>query len=548
MLPPYTGTPGALRVGLAKSTSNLFRDRERRPRPKIDLARFDEVIRIDERARTVVAEGMIPYVALADATLAHGLMPAVVPQLKTITLGGAVAGVGIESSSFRYGLVHDTITALEIVTGDGRIVTAGRDNEHRDLFHGFPNSYGTLGYALSVTAKLIPVKPFVALRHVRYQSAEACFADLPRHCDDAAVEFLDGTVFAPDEIHLTLGSFADKAPPTSDYTFERIYYRSIRERREDWLTTRDYLWRWDTDWFWCSKNLGAQHPLVRRLLGRERLNSTTWQRVVRWNSRWGLTRAWNRLRGLHPESVIQDVDIPLEHAAAFLAFLHREIGILPIWLCPTRAPVTAPTFTLYPLRPGTLYVNFGFWDVVTHRTDRPAGYRNRLIEQRVRELGGFKSLYSDSYYTEDEFWTVFDRSAYVALKTRYDPNSALPDLYARMRSGNDRGARIRRAESAAPARDRSGRDSTASLVGLEDLHVLVRIAVIRLGDLRQRVAGHDGVARGLGRALVHGHHVVDLGHARHVARNKAPIFPLVAWSGADAESPSLTSSRRRTSR
>jgi hypothetical protein len=54
-----------------------------------------------------------------------------------------------------------------------------------------------------------------------------------------------------------------------------------------------------------------------------------------------------------------------------------------------------------------------------------------LIEQRVSELGGLKSLYSDSYYTEDEFWTVFDHSAYVALKTRYDPNSALPDLYAK---------------------------------------------------------------------------------------------------------------------
>ena len=46
----------------------------------------------------------------------------------------------------------------------------------------------------------------------------------------------------------------------SDYTFEHIYYRSIRSASTDYLTTRDYLWRWDTDWFWCSKNFGAQHP------------------------------------------------------------------------------------------------------------------------------------------------------------------------------------------------------------------------------------------------------------------------------------------------
>jgi FAD/FMN-containing dehydrogenase len=422
---------GPPQVGLVKSTSNLFRDRARRPRPAIDLACFDRVIRIDERAPTVEAEGMIPYVALADATLARGFAPAVVPQLKSITLGGAVAGVGIESSSFRHGLVHHTITALEVLTGDGCVVTALPDNEHRDLFFGFPNSYGTLGYALAVSARLVPVKPFVALTHVRFASAEDCFAEVARRCDDSTLDFLDGTVFAGDEMYLTLGRFADAAPRTSDYTYEHIYYRSIRERKEDWLATRDYLWRWDTDWFWCSKNVGAQHPLLRRLLGRSRLNSVTWQRIMRWNSRWGVTRAIDRLRGVHPESVIQDVDIPLARAAEFLAFLHREVGILPIWLCPIRAPAGSGDFPLYPLEAGAIYVNFGFWDVVADRVARPPGYRNRMIEQRVREFGGLKSLYSDSYYTEDEFWSVFDRPAYVALKARYDPRGALPDLYAK---------------------------------------------------------------------------------------------------------------------
>ncbi len=416
-------------IGLAKTTSNLFRDRAAKASPRVDLAQFDDIIRVDPAAGVVEAEGMATYAALVDATLRDGAMPAVVPQLKSITLGGALAGVGIEASSFRWGLVHHTVAALEVLTGDGRIVSCTPDNEHRDLFFGFPNSYGTLGYALAVTARTTPVKPFVALEHIRHETAESCFAAIARRCDDPGLDFLDGVVFAPDEIYLTLGRFVDRAPYTSDYTFERIYYRSIRERKTDFLTVRDYLWRWDTDWFWCSKNIGAQHPLVRRLLGRERLNSITYQRIMRWNSRWGVTRGLDRLRGRHSESVIQDVDIPLDHAADFLDFMMREIGILPIWLCPIRVPASPARFALYPLHAGTLYINFGFWDVVRDRESHAPGFRNRLIERKVTELNGLKSLYSDSYYTKDEFWSVFDRAAYSALKARYDPAGALPDLY-----------------------------------------------------------------------------------------------------------------------
>ena len=191
---------------------------------------------------------------------------------------------------------------------------------------------------------------------------------------------------------------------------------------------RDWLWRWDTDWFWCSKNLGAQHPLLRRLLGRERLNSRTYTRVMRWNARWGVTRRWARLRGLHAESVIQDVDIPLARAEEFLDFLRRDIGILPVWVCPLRAPAADP-FALYPLDGGALYVNFGFWDVVESRAAHEAGHYNRLVEREVLRLGGIKSLYSESRFTREEFARAYGMPAYAALKARYDPQQRLLGLY-----------------------------------------------------------------------------------------------------------------------
>jgi FAD/FMN-containing dehydrogenase len=414
-------------VGLHKDTSNLFRDRVSNARRRLDVRAFSEVLEVGEGH--VEAEGMATYEALVDACLARGVMPAVVPQLKTITLGGAVAGVGIESSSHRHGLVHDTVLELEVLLGDGRIVTATRDNEHAALFFGFPNSYGTLGYALRVKAKAIPVKPYVRLEHVALRDFKAYFGALGEVLRAGEADFVDGTVFGPQRMFLTLGRFADTAPYTSDYTFEKIYYRSIEQRSEDYLTIKDYLWRWDTDWFWCSKNVGAQNPFLRRFLfGKAKLGSRHYTRIMRWNSRAGITKKVERLLRLHSESVIQDVDIPLARAAEFAEFYAREIALWPQWICPIG--LGKQNFTLYPMR-SDWYVNFGFWDVKRTREAHAPGHFNRMIEQKVTALGGIKSLYSDSFFPEDEFGRLYGGAAYAELKRRYDAAGAFPGLYAK---------------------------------------------------------------------------------------------------------------------
>jgi FAD/FMN-containing dehydrogenase len=415
-------------VGLAKDTSNLFRDRDAAGRRLLDVRHFDHVLGVDAGAGEVEAEGMATYEAIVEATLAAGAMPAVVPQLKTITLGGAAAGVGIEATSFRAGLVHETLTELDVLTGTGEVVRCRPDNEHADLFFGFPNSYGTLGYALRLRARTRPVLPRVAITHRRFGDPETFFAALDATCRGDA-DFVEGVVFDRGRIVLTEARFAVTARATSDYTFERIYYRSLLERTEDWLDVRDWLWRWDTDWFWCSKNVGAQNPLLRRLYGRGRLNSRTYQRIMRWNARHGVTRALDALRGGHAESVIQDVDIPLGNAPRFLDFLLSEIGILPIWVCPITPTPVAHRFVLFPMRPGERYVNFGFWDVLHRREPYPAGHFNRRIEAAVGEHGGIKSLYSDSYFERAPFERIYGGDAYRALKDRYDPHRVFPDLY-----------------------------------------------------------------------------------------------------------------------
>lgn len=417
-------------IGLGKSTSNLFRDRQAARKQLLDVTDLTQVLRVDPQGLWAEAEGMATYATIVDATLAQGVMPTVVPELKSITIGGATTGVGIESSSFKHGLVHEGMLEMEVLLPDGRVVVCTPSNEHRELFYGFPNSYGTLGYALKLRFRVVPVKDCVQLKHVRHSSAAAFFEAIAVACTKDS-DFLDGTVFGPDEMYLTTGRFTDHAPYTSDYTYENIYYQSIRRREVDYLSTVDYLWRWDTDWFWCSKHFFVQHPFVRALAGKSRLNSVTYTKIMRWNAKWRVTHRLNRLLGFRSESIIQDVDIPIEGAAAFLEFFQREIGIAPVWVCPIRTTQQSARFQLYRLDPDRIYINFGFWDVKRDRRRLEPGHYNRQIERKVRELGGIKSLYSDVYLDPQEFWQAYNKPAYDRLKTQYDPAGALKDLYAK---------------------------------------------------------------------------------------------------------------------
>ncbi|QGN59390.1 FAD-binding protein [Nostocoides sp. HKS02] len=434
----YRAIPRDAPVRLAKKTSNLFRARSATSAPGLDVSSLDGVITIDLQARTADVQGMCTYEHLVDATLAHGLAPLVVPQLKTITLGGAVTGLGIESTSFRSGLPHESVLEMDILTGSGEIVTAAPDGPHADLFHGFPNSYGTLGYATRLRIALEPTLPFVALRHVRFHDLEHLVDTLGQVVDTAQhdgvrVDYVDGVVFSATEAYLTLGTQTAEPGPASDYTGQQIFYRSIQhdspEPKTDRLTIHDYLWRWDTDWFWCSRAFGAQDPRIRRLWPRRYRRSSTYWKLIALDHRYGIADRIEARRGQPPrERVVQDIEVPLGRTAEFVHWFLREIPIEPIWLCPVRSRDHWP---LYPLRPGETYVNVGFWSSVPRDADGDPGAANRLIEAQVTALDGHKSLYSDSFYDQDQFWRLYGGDAYAELKRRYDPDSRLLDLYSK---------------------------------------------------------------------------------------------------------------------
>ena len=325
---------------------------------------------------------------------------------------------------------------MEVLTGTGDIVRASV-NENPDLFRAFPNSYGTLGYSVRLKIELEEVKPFVSLRHLRFSSVPDLIDAMDRIIETGGlhgdrVDYLDGVVFSADESYLCVGIQTGTPGPVSDYTGSDIYYRSIQHPEgeiQDRLTIHDYLWRWDTDWFWCSRAFGAQNPRIRRWWPRRYRRSSFYWKLIGYDQRFDIADRIEMRNGRPPrERVVQDVEVPIERTAEFLRWFLETVPIEPIWLCPLRLRDDR-SWSLYPIRPNHTYVNVGFWSSVPVGPED--GYTNKMIERKVSELDGHKSLYSDAYYSEGEFDALYGGEIYRTVKKTYDPDSRFLDLYAK---------------------------------------------------------------------------------------------------------------------
>jgi FAD/FMN-containing dehydrogenase len=413
---------------LSKDTSNLFRG-SKRDQARLDVRSLNQVIAINPEARTVDVEGVCTYETLVRETLKYGLAPAIVPELKTITVGGAYAGIGVETASFRYGFMHETVLEADILTGEGTIRTCSL-TQNRDLFVGFPNSYGSLGYALRVRLQLFAVKPYVKLERETFLSSEPFVARLRelgvrgRSKVGADIAFIEGTVFAPNRYVVSVGRYCEHAPYVRNI-YKVPFYKTIPALAEDYLTVFDYFFRYDPDWFWCSRYLGMENPLVRALVGHKRMRSSHYYRVAAWSGKHPLVsrireRFWRR------ESLIQDAEMPSEKALSFIEWFDSIIGMKPYLVAPIQQ-YSSVVYPLSPITPGKQFMNVGFY--APHKTNKPPLYYTKLIDQKILTMRARKMLYSVTTLSEQEFWTMFAHKPYEELKKKYDPNSVFAGLY-----------------------------------------------------------------------------------------------------------------------
>lgn len=380
---------------------------------KLDISDLDEIIQIDPESRICIAEPGVTFGRVVDASIKLGLAPAVVPELKTITIGGAVAGCSIESTSFRLGGFHDSCLAYEVVTAKGEILNCTPDNENRLLFQMVHGTFGTLGIITLLKFRLIPAKPFVKVVYERYTSLDQYLNTIWSHYVNQDLDFMDGIIHSPGDYVLSAGYYVDQAPYTHSYDWMRIYYKSTARRKEDYLETPDYFFRY-------NKGVTNVHPqsFIGRLLFGRFINSNSTLKMA------------NLFRKIIPSSFIPitvDTFIPFSKMEDFMAWYEAAIKHFPLWCVPYKIVHRYEWVSEEFLSrvQDELFLDIALYGMRSEHAE----YYYKVIEEKLFELGAIKTLISTNLYSEEEFWQIWNKRNYDAVKAVTDPDNIFRGLY-----------------------------------------------------------------------------------------------------------------------
>jgi delta24-sterol reductase len=348
------------------------------------------------------------------------------------------AGTSGESSSFRYGLFDRTVAGVEIILGNGEVIWASAE-QHRDLFFTAAGSCGSLGVITLLKMELIEAKSYVELEYIPVRNVEEAVQELRHYEGESNVAYMDGIMYSMTSGVIMIGRLTDKAIPGRSPTFDRAadpwFYMHAEDVLKTMTSSRDakhyketiavqtYLFRYDRGVFWSGLRAFKYFVTPFNRLTRYLLDPFMYSRTM--------VHALHR-SGIAKQTIIQDYGVPYRSAAEFIQWTNERTGIWPLWLCPVKsAPRDERSFSQGNNINEEILLDVGIWDMGPK--DRQAFIKlNREFEAKVTELGGMKCLYAHSYYTEQEFWDIYDEEKYVALRSKYHAQS-LPSVYDKVK-------------------------------------------------------------------------------------------------------------------
>ncbi|KAI0510159.1 hypothetical protein KFK09_010759 [Dendrobium nobile] len=442
----------------------------------VDLSAFKNILYIDKEKMVAKLEPLVNMGQITRATVPMNLALSVVAEFNDLTVGGLINGYGIEGSSHIYGLFSDTIVALEVVLADGRVVRATKDNEYSDLFYAIPWSQGTIGLLVSAEIKLIPIKEYMKLTYkpARGNLKELAkgFADsfAPTNGDQSKVpDFVEGMIYSPTEAVFMTGVYASKEEAKKKgnvinnygWWFKPWFYQYAQRTLEkgefiEYIPTREYYHRHTRSIYWEGKLIlpfGDQW-WFRWLLG--------WMMPPKL-SLLKITQIEAIRNYYHDRHVIQDILIPLYKVGDALEFLHQEMEVYPLWLCPHRLfklPVKTmifpePGFELHHRQGDTSYAQM-FSDIGVYYAPGPVIRGEEFngveavhrLEQWLIDNHGFQPQYSVSELNEKNFWRMFDGGLYEKCRLKYGALGTFMSVYYKSKKGRKTEKEVQEAEAA----------------------------------------------------------------------------------------------------
>jgi FAD/FMN-containing dehydrogenase len=389
----------------------------------VDVSALDQILVVDPSRQVAVVEGQVTMGALVRATLAHGLIPAVVPEFRQFTVSGLISGEGVQSSSHRYGGFAQTVSSIEVLLADGRTLTTSADH-HSEVFSALPESLGTLGIVTAATIRLVPARPFVKCRYRRFDS-------LPAYLDafSAALgqnDFHEGFVFGPRCYVLVTGQFVDQPGALEvfdpdeaggEYFYQHVLARaSAAADSETAIATEKYLFRMERGLWWLVECHAGFPLLTSTAWGRKRLDqgaSATYDKA-------GFASVDLSTEERDRCLVHQDMRVTLEGLRAGLEWVQSRLAVYPLWNCAVRLPEEQRR------RLGTSYVV----GIGIYGEPAVAGYRNVRDLRELQRSVPAPSLRGVSYLTWDEVRATnpkrFDR--YERVRTLVDADLAFLHL------------------------------------------------------------------------------------------------------------------------
>jgi Delta24-sterol reductase len=425
-----------------------------------DLSR---VLEINTDTNTVRVQARCTYDALVKATLRtdspdyddDGLaaVPLVVPEFKSITVGGAIVGGALESTSFRFGQVSDDgLLQVTVLLGNGTIVTLTKDDE---LLHALPGSYGSLAIVLEAVLQLQPVKRVVHVLLHQHTSIGEGIDALVHLAMYGTQDFLDALHFPSGELVVLVGNLVDETPHQQLIDLEELsglwFYEHVQGRIRNkskvplsttdqglYLPIYDYLFRYERGAFWMSRPMRfswrelVQNPM---LLGPF---VTSWRRTrALFGHFFTATKLYRVLHkmdatAVQEKFVLLDAYLPASHAAEYLEYIRSKIPVtVPVWLCPVK-----PALRSQPLSPNhnvkneNMLINVAVWGRVS---DNKGAQYTRQLEEKMLELGGRKMMYSQSDMTSVELYSRHvDGEHYRSLRHRYGSVGVFAPLHVKL--------------------------------------------------------------------------------------------------------------------